>query len=329
MKSKISLSALVLVLPGFAANAQDSKVVAIQPAANLISEQGVFAYADFYQYDGFGAPGNLGKTETDAHLMIFDLLFRMIGATPSDYSTGKVKDVYMEGETVGYQFATANKDQFCVQFSARSGRADSTIFSGDADYFGMGRIILTDTFKEKIDEYHFRASWTPHQLNFLTFGVEYAYSKYNNAFVSFISMNSADGSETYENAELWNDQFTMKASDFLVHTTVKAPVHTLLATSCGTLSVAPMLDIGVGYSSRSGSVSQGGENDFMTYDPASYLNKNAWIIEGTAAFDLSYQMKSGDVLFAMGYRYKTDLGDEHNNTNQNGVFARLGYAYSW
>ena len=353
MKLTYLSGAAALMLPIACLSAQKNDTAASEPAS---SGQGFFAYADYFQYSGVDATGayvNRMNTVADG---TFQKNIDSFAALTDSYTATKPQEKTPKGDvtggTIGYQFTAFSTEKFVISGSYRSGTIDyssgitqfkgakTVAASGSMPAYTLNSLInMSKGYSQDNDEYRLNLSWYPSKLdNYVIFGVEYAHCSYDCAY----SVYMAGGFYTtnLSDSTVWAYKFATDATsdDVVLHTTFKTHPITLFTTSAGTFGVTPRIDLGFGYSMRDADKVKFLESDDgkkYTQDGNAIgqdtLKKDSWIFEGTATLGLFYQMSSSTFVLDAGYRYKTDVfsDSDFDGMDQKGLYARLGYSYSW
>lgn len=312
MKIKITaLIALVLGLNTLALNAQGNSAVVDSSSKG----KGFFVYADYFQYRGAGAPGELVASEiiANAAYIYHDLQTYW---QDSDWSTSipQVPSGDMVGSTIGYGWTGKSGSRHVIQGGVRAGTIDATI----AETWIDDEVGYT-TYSQDTDEYRIMYSYSPAKLKFLTIGIEYVYSSFKGTF-----RQTDVGTTDY----IWDYGFKSRAHDLLAHATLKAPEDIKLFESrAGGLWLLPRVDVGLGYSLRSGTIINRGQFSSTQIDET--ISKDPLVLETTPTLGLTYTLKSSRIILDVGYRFRTDVGSSESGVDQKGVYARLGFSYNW
>lgn len=185
-------------------------------------------------------------------------------------------------------------------------------------------------YKQDIDEYRFMIAYSPAKLKIITLGLEYCHTKYDGTFSLIEGITTTyKGTTSSTNAE-WYRGISQKSDDAIIHTTLKPSPILISAIGSGRLFFAPRLDVGAGYSFRSGHKKANTNDTLWITNADEMLGQDAWVFEGTATIGTYYNIGSSTILLDVGYRYKTDIDSRQRaGTDQKGVYGRLGYTYSW
>lgn len=319
----ITLAALALGLNIISLNAQESDAV------NNAGERGFFAYGDFFQYKGAGAPGRLVAEES---MLDYAYILNCANEDFNYYSNAtayrstvaEVPSGNMFGGTVGYKWSGKTGNQHQIQGSYRSGNIDATISDALVSFSGAPDTLYAAKFKQETNEYRLIYSFSPNFLskvnNYLTMSIEYVHSSFDGTFdVTIREYNTAEN--------MWNYGYKSTANDLLVHATLRSPNIRLATGRAGGLWLLPRVDAGLGYSLRNGTVR--GENSFSLANPKDILEKDAFVFETTLTIGLTYTIKGSRIYLDGGYRFRTDLSSVKNGVDQKGVYARVGYGFNW
>jgi hypothetical protein len=366
--------------------AQHEQAVPLQsPTGN-----GFFAYADYYHYIGAGSMGELVNPEgnylqlTKFSTVTDDPMYTNGYGTKFETYVPRKPSGSIVGETVGYTWNDKAEDRYFLQLSYRSGTQNTLLgymkLKGSitgiyySDYQKgtpkantyTSDFVYDFEYKQETDEYRINFLYSPHSMQYLTFGIEYAYGEYKGTITNYLDGHKsyvnlyADGKYYYDlDGDNVDDKgkeeffssvyprdydheaqyfygFSQNTHDILLHITLKTAEYKLLSILGGILQVQPRVDIGVGYSIRNGKIEPGHWIDdptivetVLTDDAKEILSRDKAVLESTAALSLYYTLGNTSFMLDGGFRYKTDIMSKNYGSDVKGFYARIGMNYSW
>ena len=333
-----AILALGLTVTGLNAFGEDAAtpVASVETAAS----SGFYGYADFARVNGAGYAGKLYNAEASS-LRVWEKATMQAHVDANDeWATSSIiprasLDGNLSGGTIGYRWTAKSGDAFRIEASSRSGSVDATVCEvtwGDSN-------VSKELYKQDIDEFGFIFAYTPKSLDYLTLSLEYVHCGYDGRFTGVFYAPSLDEPINYADYGYESD-----ADDILIHATIAPYSFNLFSCGSSSFVIQPVVDVGIGYSFRSGelddkldtvdelySFTKNGDT-YVTKtplsDPLDMLEDGALVVDGTATVLLKYVYGRNEIIAKASINCKADIGNISDNS-QTALVASIGYARNW